>query len=60
MDTELKKFTGDKLNIDRLGVTISQQDKKMLTRIKSLDENLLKIAESRGYLCSVISDLIQN
>ena len=59
MDIELKKWTGDKLNTDKLGLTISQQEKKMVSRIKSLDETMLKIAESRGYFCEVVTDLIR-
>lgn len=59
MDNDLKRFTGEKYNIDKITSILAAHEKKMDIRIKKSEGIAPKIAHSRLFLMAIIAFIIK-
>ncbi len=55
MDTDLKRFTGDKYNIDKITSILATHEKKLDIRLKKSEGIAPKIVHSRLFLMAIIT-----
>ena len=55
MDSDLKRFTGDKYNLDKITSILATHEKKLDIRLKKSEGIAPKIVHSRLFLMTIIT-----